>query len=110
MKIAISVQSKEEGGLFEPRFGRTNYFAIYDTESGAIEFVDNPNAAAVGGAGPKTVQFLLDLGVQAVISGQLGANASMAAKNAGLEVYQAMGGTLQEVINDFKGGNLRKVL
>ncbi len=109
MKVAIPVMGTAEDSLVETRFARASTFAIVDVDSGSVEFVQNPAASAAGGAGPKAVQFLVDQGVEAVVAGQIGPNAQNALRSAGIKAYQAVGGTLKEVIEKFKAGELREI-
>ncbi len=72
MKVAItSIENKEESKM-DPRFGRCGFFAVYDTELKNIEFFENPNKDAQGGAGPASAQFVISKGAQMVISGDFG--------------------------------------
>ena len=70
MKIAAPVtQGKDAIDTF---FGRAPFFAVKDTETGAITFEPNPAAQAEGGAGIKAAQAIVDLGVEALLVPQVG--------------------------------------
>ncbi len=72
MKVAItSVENKEESKM-DPRFGRCGFFAVFDTDSKDLDFFENPNKDASGGAGPASAQFIVSKGAQMVISGDFG--------------------------------------
>lgn len=72
MKIAITSTGNSLKNKLDPRFGRCSYFAIYDTETQATEFFENPNKEAMGGAGPATVQFIAEKGVKKIIGAEFG--------------------------------------
>ena len=72
MQIAITSTGNSLDALMDGRFGRCMYFVIYDTETGATEFVPNPNKEALEGAGPASVQLVASKGVEKVISGEFG--------------------------------------
>ncbi len=70
MKIAVSTVGPEKDAVLEPRFGRSNYFVIYDTETQEYSSLDNTAIQAEAhGAGPKTSQLIFDSGVNIVLTG-----------------------------------------
>lgn len=72
MKIAITATGNTVNALVDSRFGRCSYFALYDTESKHVEFVENKKKDAIEGAGPASAQLVASFGVQKVISGEFG--------------------------------------
>ena len=46
MKIAITSSGNSPDAIMDSRFGRCKYFVFYDTETGAMEFLPNPNIDA----------------------------------------------------------------
>jgi len=109
MKIAISSPDGKLDTPFSPRFGRCEYFIFVDGETREWEAKDNPAASARGGAGPQAVQFLANNGVEAVISGQFGPNAFTSLEAAGIQAYEADGGTPSELLDRFLAGTLKQV-
>ncbi|MGE4569654.1 MAG: NifB/NifX family molybdenum-iron cluster-binding protein [Bacteroidales bacterium] len=73
MKVAITSTGNSPEANLDCRFGRCNYFVIYDTESRAMEFVPNPNKESMEGAGPASVQLIASKDVKKVISCEFGA-------------------------------------
>jgi len=51
MKIAISASGKTNESLLDIRFGRCEYFQIFDTQSGEVKILENEGQNASGGAG-----------------------------------------------------------
>jgi len=51
MKIAVSSMSKDLNSMLDVRFGRCNYFVIYDTEEGLVKTIENKGQMSGGGAG-----------------------------------------------------------
>ena len=52
MKVAITAQGGELSSELDPRFGRARWFVIVDTETDAVEAVDNSSGFnASSGAG-----------------------------------------------------------
>lgn len=72
MKVAITSRGDNADALIDQRFGRCSYFAIYDTESKALEFVENPAKNAAEGAGPAAVSLIANKGAKKIISGHFG--------------------------------------
>ena len=72
MKIALSSSDNSPAAILDPRFGRCAYFAIYDSDTLQTEFIVNPHRETSEGAGPATVQYVLERGVCTVVSGAFG--------------------------------------
>ncbi|NLC52248.1 MAG: hypothetical protein GX764_08115 [Firmicutes bacterium] len=87
MKIAITVKEKDPGSQVDLRFGRCAYFAIYNDENKQWRFLPNPGAGEGSGAGVKAAQFILEEGVDLLLTGELGPNARQAIEASGIKVY-----------------------
>jgi predicted Fe-Mo cluster-binding NifX family protein len=72
MKIAITSKGNSPDSYLDHRFGRCGYFIIYDTESGAMEIIPNPNKDREEFAGPASVQLVATKNVNKIISGEFG--------------------------------------
>lgn len=72
MKIAITSEGMSTDSLLDSRFGRCTAFAIYDTETKDLNFIENPNKNADEGAGPASVSVVANQGVKRIISGEFG--------------------------------------
>ena len=108
MKIAVSATGKDLNCQIDPRFGRCQYFVFADPETMEFEVFNNEGVMAMGGAGVQTAQFIVQKGVNAVITGNLGPNAASALSASGIKVYLVPGGTVKEVIEGYKTGSLRE--
>jgi predicted Fe-Mo cluster-binding NifX family protein len=109
MKLIISATNDNIDQAFNPRFGRSDYFILIETETKAWEAFVNPAASAAGGAGPQAVQFITAKGAEAVISGRYGPSAFTALEAAGIKAYIANQGTVSEVLDKFLAGELKNV-
>ncbi|MEI6157946.1 MAG: NifB/NifX family molybdenum-iron cluster-binding protein, partial [Atribacterota bacterium] len=87
MKIGITSQGKSLKDPIDPRFGRCQFFLIVDDESSEVEVVANPQLSAGGGAGIQSAQLMIDRGVKAVLTGNMGPNASKVFNEAGIKVF-----------------------
>ncbi|MFO7991024.1 MAG: NifB/NifX family molybdenum-iron cluster-binding protein [Thermoplasmata archaeon] len=109
MKIAVSASGSDVESTVDLRFGRCPYFIIVDTESEKEpEAWENTHKDGMGGVGPQVVQALAEMGVETVITGNLGPNASRALDSAGIDVYTA-DGKISDAIDRLKEGELEKL-
>ncbi|HHU99642.1 MAG TPA: NifB/NifX family molybdenum-iron cluster-binding protein [Bacteroidales bacterium] len=74
MKVAITSTGESLESRLDQRFGRCAFFVIYDTETGGVEILPNPNKDAVEGAGPASVRLVASKDVKKIISGEFGVN------------------------------------
>ncbi len=109
MKLAITATGPTLDAALDPRFGRSAYFLIVDSDSLQFKAIQNPNVMATGGAGIQSAQLVVAEGVQAVISGSFGPNASRTLGAAGVQMYEGFSGTVREAIEKFKAGQLTPV-
>lgn len=72
MKTAITIKENNFESEIDHHFARCSYFAIFDSETGSIEFMPNPGKDLIEDAGPATVQLLKLKNVARVVSGDFG--------------------------------------
>ena len=106
MKLAIPVEGKSLDAPVCPSFGRTPFYALFDTEDGSCDFVANAAAASPGGAGVAAAQLLADRGAEAVITYRCGENAVQVLAAAKVVLYKAQEGTVAENIAQCQDGKL----
>lgn len=108
MKLAITTQAPDANSPVNPRFGRTRYFRIVDTETGQQSTMDNAGGVnAVQGAGTQVAQRLVRLGVQTVLTGRVGPKAMNALQAANIQAFTVNGGTAEQAVQDFLANRLR---
>ncbi len=110
MKVAVTVQGKDLEALVDPRFGRAAGMLIVDTESGALEYLDNASGMrAAQGAGIEAARRVAERGAQALLTGHCGPNAYRALQAAGIKVYTGLArGNVREAIDRYKTGALEE--
>jgi len=93
MRIAFTTKGDGWGSMMDPRFGRTEYILVYDTERDELTFFDNREIANVAhGAGPQTAKKLFDLKPNVLITGNgPGGNAEAVLKKADIKIYTGAG-------------------
>jgi predicted Fe-Mo cluster-binding NifX family protein len=107
MKLAISSSGKDLNSQLDPRFGRCAYFLVINPDDMGFEVFNNDSAVLGGGAGIQSAQFVASKGVDAVITGNCGPNAVQTLTAAGVELFAGQTGTVKEVVERFKKGQLR---
>jgi predicted Fe-Mo cluster-binding NifX family protein len=108
MKICVTSTGNSLDAQIDPRFGRCSYFVIVDSETMQFEAVPNMAAGASGGAGIQAAQIIAKKGVKLLITGNVGPNAFGALSAAGIEIMTDASGTIKEVIEKYKNGELEK--
>jgi len=108
MKVAVTAQGRDLNSQVDPRFGRARYFVVVDTDSGEFTAHDNAkNVNAVQGAGVQAGRAVVDLGVAAVVTGNVGPKAFAALRAGGVQVYLGASGTVKEAVEKLKAGELQ---
>ena len=111
MKIAFTTKGTEWDSAMDPRFGRTEYFLIYDDEKDELSNYDNRDSANdAHGAGPKTAQKLFELKPDILITGNgPGGNAAAVLQKTGVKIFTGAGEmTVKEAYEAFKSNSLKE--
>lgn len=106
MKVVVTAQGTDLDSMSSPVFGRCPALVIIDTETMEHEGIANPGVAAGSGAGIQAAQFVIDRGVQAVLSHDVGPNAFAVLEAAGVPVYRIDRGTVRQAVEAFVAGTL----
>lgn len=109
MKIAIPADECRANSEVCMSYGRTPFFAVYDTENNEFSFLDNSAAANTGGAGIKASQMLIDNGVAVVITQRLGQNAADVLNIGNVKILQAVAGDINANVEAFLEGKLTEL-
>jgi len=88
MKFLLAANDKDINESISPVFARAYFFAIYDTDTKQVSFVENAATKAQGGAGVQAAQEVVDLNVDKVIVVRLGENSFNVLKLTDIEVLQ----------------------
>ena len=106
MKIVVTASG---AGLDAPAssvFGRCQAYVFVETDSMEAETVENPAAGAASGAGIQAAQFVVEQGAEAVVTGNVGPNAFSVLQASGVPIHLLEGGTVREVVEAYKEGEL----
>ena len=110
MKIAIASQGEELSSNVDPRFGRAPYILIFDTNTQKIEVLDNRESSeAVGGAGVKTAESIVEKEAEYIVSLNFGPKALQVFKAANVKAAVISSGTIEEAIEQIKNGQFHSI-
>lgn len=112
MKIVFTTKGVEWESQMDPRFGRTEYFLIYNEDKKELTHFDNRDSANdAHGAGPKTAQRLFDLNPEVLITGNgPGGNAASVLEKTGVLIYIGAGNmTVKEAYQAYQNEELNKI-
>ncbi len=107
MKICIAATGPDLDSLADQVFGRCAYFLIIDSETQEFKAITNEAKKAKRGAGIAAAQTVADSGAKLIICGNIGPNAQMVLKQSGIKVIFGASGTVKEILNRFKKGELK---
>lgn len=104
MIIAISIEKKDDlDQKISDNFGRSQWFCLYNTDIEEVKFIENIAGAAKQNAGVKTINFLLELNVDIVVSGRFGTVATVLLREKNIQIVIPLKiKMLNEIINQFK--------
>jgi predicted Fe-Mo cluster-binding NifX family protein len=107
MKICITSDGKKLESNVDPRFGRCECFIFYDTETDDFEAVSNTNAIGMGGVGIQSAALMAKKGIEVILTGNLGPNASSVIQQAGIKAITGVNGKVKDAVESFKKGLLQ---
>ena len=111
MKIAFTTKGINWDSMMDPRFGRTEYFLVFDDEKNELTSFDNRAVNnEAHGAGPKTAQKLFELKANVLITGNgPGGNAGSVLEKTGVKIYVGAGEmTVKEAFEAYKKNELKE--
>ena len=112
MKIAFTTKGTTWDSPMDPRFGRTEYFLVYDEDKDELSNYDNSSIEKdAHGAGPKTAQKLYELGAEVLVTGNgPGGNAASVLEKTGVKTYIGAGDmTVKQAFDAYKKNELKVI-
>lgn len=107
MKVVVTAQGSSLDSPVDPRFGRARFFLLVDTETGNFTAHDNvQNLNAPQGAGIQAAQTVVQLGTEAVLTGNVGPKAFATLQAARVAVHPGAMGTVREALEALHAGRL----
>lgn len=110
-KIIVTSDGESMESMVDQRFGRCKYFIFVEIENGKIrssKAIENEGAIQGHGAGVKAAEQAGELEVNAVLTGNLGPNATQILDKLNIKVYNTSG-TVEDAIDKFINGGLEEI-
>lgn len=107
IRLAVSATGESMDSPMDPRFGRCSYFVVVDAD-GSHKAVRNTGQALGNGAGIQAAQQIVDMGVGAVITGDVGPNAFRVLSAGNVRMYVGGSGTVASALEAYRRGDLRQ--
>ncbi len=108
MKIVITAEGPNMESPVDPRFGRAKYFLLVDSETGDFTAHDNArNLNAAQGAGIQAAQNVVQLGAEAVLTGNVGPKAFATLQAGEVAIYTGAAGTAREALDQWRANKLQ---
>ena len=107
--MLVSIPVMDRSGLASPvgaHFGKVPSYAIFDTENGQLNFLEN-TSEHLGGVGMPP-ELLSKAGVNIVLCSGLGPKAVDMLTSLGIQVHVGAKGTVKDTIDAWKAGKLPK--
>lgn len=109
MKIAVSSIGQNKENLLDRRFGRCDFFQIFDTETKQYEVIVNNGVSAEGGAGIAAASQVIEENVNIVITGNFGPNAFELLEKSGIKSYGSEELPVSRAIELFQKNQLSEI-
>ena len=110
MKAAIASTGNTAGSVISMVFARCEYFAIYDTDAGTLEFAENRYRRNKEHVGIEVARFLVRQRVKKIISGEFGTSVRSITdpNHIQLIVIGNNRSTVQEIIDSLREAEKKK--
>ena len=107
-RVAVTSTGTTTDSRLDPRFGRCSHFIIFD---GSDEHRAMPNDAKDlgNGAGIQAAQRMIDNGVTAIVTGNVGPNAFRVLSEAGIRVFLSSSDTVRSALDKYRDGKLEEI-
>lgn len=101
MKICVTSQGDSLVSKVDGRFGRCEFFIIWDSIAKNFVAIKNPNIDVASGAGIQSAQLIIEQHVVQVITGDVGPKAKNVLHSANIDIETGMSSsmTVQEVLD-----------
>jgi len=108
LRIAISSDKPDLEARVGSRLGTSEYLIVVDLRTMAVEAMPNPGASGQGRGGIQAVVLAITKKVNTVLTGYCSPTASKYLTANGIEVLTGVSGTVAEVVQQYRKGELQK--
>ena len=109
MKLCITAIGNTLEANTDSSFGRAPWLLLVDTDTLALEAIENSGVNATQGAGIAAAQMISDKGANALLTGRVGPKAEAALEASGVAIYEGLAGcSVREAVSQFNDGVCRQ--
>jgi predicted Fe-Mo cluster-binding NifX family protein len=112
MKVAVTSYGENLDSSVDRSFGRARWFVVKDFDTDSVEAHSNKqNIDAPQGAGIQAARNIANLGVDAVVTGNMGPNAfrTLSAASVKIFIFGKNVETVKEALSEWREGRLQEV-
>ena len=111
MKIAVAADKQDKSAKIDPRFGRAQFFAVFDDEKNEYEFASNKqNLSLAQGAGIQAARSVIDTGADILIAKNVGPKAYDLLSSSGVDIFICKSEvSVTDAVDLYKNGKLEKL-
>lgn len=102
MLIAVPTEFKSYRSQLSKNFGRSNFFAFYNPDTGQKRIIKNPYQSIIGSSGIQSAQFMIENKVSGIITCSIGINAQKILSSADVKIFFLASGNFEAAIEYFK--------
>lgn len=108
--MAVCSRGNLSSSQVDGRFGRCNYFMIWNPEAAVFTAFENNGNNLNQGAGTGAAFELINQGVEILIASQIGPKAFSVLKKEGIQIYEAIQGmSVEAALEKFANGELKLI-
>lgn len=109
MRLCIPTETNEgRNAQAYGHFGSAPYFTIVDTKNDCVEVINNANQHHAHGM-CQPMNALAGKSIDAVATSGMGFRAVQKLNQSGIRAYQAIQGTVEDIVRQFVEGSLREI-
>lgn len=110
MKIAVCAKSTGMDAIADDRFGRAEYYVVFNTDERVSKTVENTAKNESAGAGGSAVRLLSKAEVDVILVPELGPKAVDAVKAFDMKAYRYTDRvTVRELVAAYQAGELERI-
>jgi predicted Fe-Mo cluster-binding NifX family protein len=99
MKIAIAATEDDADSRIHQTFGKSPYFIVYDSTTGALTSIRNPVQTSEASTGVEVARILVDRRIDKVVGGMFGERVQRVFLGAGIQMEAAGDKTVNEYVS-----------
>ena len=104
MRVAVPSSDRKLESPVDPRFGRSPYYIIIETDTMNYDVLNNTRMSAPGGV--EAAQLVAAENIDVVLAGVIGPKSSKLLSEAGIKIIKGVRGSVREAVESFLKGDL----